>query len=152
MARSVAKNQSGFYIDGLTQAKATLANLPAAFREIAVETIDIGTNIMLTEAVARVPVRYGSLKRSIGKHERDDGLQAAVGSGDWKAKFQEFGTNDTPRQAFLWPAYKLGAKYIRGRIKHWAQEAATKATTRNTVSKGAKKADKKADMREVLDG
>lgn len=148
MARvGVAKNRSGFYIDGLTEAKASLANLPEAFKEIAIETIDIGTNIMLVEANARVPVYRGTLKASLGKNTREDGLQVAVGSSDYKAKFLEFGTEDTPRRAFLWPAYRLGAKYIRGRMKHWADEAAQKVSVRSKTSAAAKAAGTKAKAR-----
>lgn len=136
--RDVARNRGRFYIDGLTQAKANVAALPEAFKEVVRETLEVGSRIILHEAGQRVPVRYGALKRSLGRNVREDGLQIAIGSGDWKAKFQEFGTNDTPRQAFLYPAYRLGAKYIRAQMKRWAVDAATKVTVRGKVSKAAK--------------
>lgn len=138
MARDVAKNRGGFYIDGLTEARAACAALPEAFKEVVRESLDVGSRIILSEAGRMVPVRYGILKRSLGRNVREDGLQIAIGSGDWKAKFQEFGTNDTPRQAFLYPAYRRGAKYIRAQMKRWATDAATRVTVRGKVSKAAK--------------
>lgn len=110
-------------VDGLTEAKATLAALPEAFKEQVRESIDIGSRIILSEAGSRVPVLTGKLKQSLGRNVREDGLQAAVGSGDFKAKFVEFGTEDTPAEPFLFPAFRLGAKFVRGQMKNWAQKA-----------------------------
>jgi len=123
-------------IDGLTEAKATLAALPAAFIEVASESIHDGTDIMWSEAEARAPVgpardpNQGKLKASIGKNTRGDGLQAAVGSSDPKAKFVEFGTNDTPAEPFLFPAFRIGSRVIRGQMRKWADEAGQRARFR----------------------
>lgn len=110
-------------IDGLTEAKATVAALPQAFKDVVAEELLIGSNIILYEANARVPVRFGKLKASLGRNIRDDGLQIAVGSGDPKAKFVEFPTNDTPAQPFLFPAFRLGARYVRRTMRSWAEKA-----------------------------
>ena len=139
MARNVARGRGGFYIDGLTEARASVAALPEAFKQVVRESLDVGSRIILSEAGRMVPVRYGTLKRSLGRNIREDGLQIAIGSSDWKAKFQEFGTNDTPRQPFLYPAYRRGAKYIRAQMKRWSDDAATRVTVRGKVSKAVKK-------------
>lgn len=118
-------------VDGLTEARATLAVLPEAFKEQARQSIDIGSRIILSEAGSRVPVRSGKLKQSLGRNVREDGLMAAIGSGDYKAKFVEFGTEDTPAQPFLYPAFRLGAKYVRATMKNWAQKARNAAIARN---------------------
>lgn len=117
-------------IDGLTEAKATFEALPAAFVEVAGESIHEGTDIMWSEAEARAPVLTGKLKASIGKNERGDGLQASVGSSDPIAKFVEFGTNDTPAEPFLFPAFRIGARVIRGQMKAWADDAGQRARFR----------------------
>lgn len=133
--RDVAKNREGFYIDGLTQARAALAALPQAFKDVAAETIDEGTDIILNEAFARAPVGHypdvhpGLLKRSLGKNTREDGLQATVGDGAVDAKFVELGTSDTPAQPYLFPAYRIGARYIRQAMKDWSNEAASRVTS-----------------------
>lgn len=114
-------------VDGLTEARDTVALLPEAFKEEVADAIDVGSRIILSEAGRRVPVRQGTLKRSLGRNVRSDGLQASVGSGDFKAKFVEFATNDTPAQPFLYPAFRLGAKYIRAVMKDWAENAGMKA-------------------------
>jgi HK97 gp10 family phage protein len=114
-------------VDGLTEARATIAALPQAFKDQAIESIDIGSRIILTEAGRRVPVRTTKLKQSLGRNVREDGLQAAVGSGDYKAKFVEFGTNDTPAQPFLYPAFRTGAKFVRSDMRNWAEKAGQQA-------------------------
>lgn len=114
-------------VDGLTEAKDTVAALPQAFKDQVTESLDIGSRIILTEAARRVPVRSGELKQSLGRNVRPDGLQIAVGSGDKKARFVEFATNDTPAQPFLYPAFRLGAKFIRAQMRAWAENAGQEA-------------------------
>lgn len=114
-------------LDGLTEAKATIALLPQAFKEVAAENLLIGSNIILYETNARVPVRFGKMKRSLGRNIREDGLQIAVGFGDPKARFVEFPTNDTPAQPSLFPAFRLGARFIRGSMRNWTDDAGNRA-------------------------
>lgn len=127
--------------DGLTEAKATFAELPAAFRSVASETIEAGTDIMWAEAYAHAPVgsgrdpHPGELKRSIARNVRSDGLQASVGSGLYRAKFTEFGTSDTPAEPFLLPAFRVGARYIRNEMRDWADMAGNRARFRTKARK-----------------
>ena len=130
-------------VDGLTEAKETFGLLPEAFVAVAQETIAEGADIIWSEAYSRAPVgtgkdvHPGQLKASIGKNIRSDGLQATVGSGVLYSKFVELGTNDTPAEPFLFPAYRIGARYIRGKIRDWADEAGQRARFR--TKKGGKK-------------
>lgn len=117
-------------VDGLTEMKAALAFLPEAFRQVAAETIDTGTSVMEFEALKRVPYDEGDLFNSIGRNVREDGLQATVGAGDFKARFVELGTNDTPAQPYLYPAFRTGARFIRRRMRDWAAEAGEKVRFR----------------------
>jgi HK97 gp10 family phage protein len=117
-------------VDGLTEAKQTLAALPEAFREEIADAIDVGSAIILSEAARRVPVRTGKLKSSLSRSVRGDGQEAIVGSNDFKSKFIEFGTNDTPAQPFLFPAFRLGAKYIRAVLRNAAEDAGIQARFR----------------------
>lgn len=110
-------------VDGLAEAKDTFAALPEALREEIADAIDVGSSIILTEANRRVPVRHGDLKRSGSRSVRGDGMEAIVGYSDFKAKWNEFGTNDTPAQPFLYPAFRLGARYIRGVLRNAAEDA-----------------------------
>lgn len=114
-------------VDGLTEAKATIAALPEAFKEQVREALDIGSAIILSEAGRRVPVRHGTLKQSLGRNIRADGLQASIGSGDKKAQWVEFATNDTPAQPFLFLAFRLGARFIRASMRNWAENAGIQA-------------------------
>ena len=118
-------------LDGLTKARQSIALLPEAFKAQARDAIEIGSRIILVEAAARVPVRQGTLKASLGRNVRDDGLQAAVGSGDKKARFVEFATNDTPAQPFLYPGFRLGVRFIRASMRNWAKNARDAAITGN---------------------
>ena len=122
-------------IDGLDDATATVQALPDAFREVLKDAIDVGSRIILTEADRRVPVRRGDLKRSGSRSVRGDGQEAIVSYKDFKAKWVEFGTNDTPAQPFLFPAFRLGARYIRRSMRDWAEEAGVKARFRTKKSK-----------------
>lgn len=126
-------------VDGLTEAKATVALLPEAFREVVAEAIEVGSRIILSEAGRRVPIRHGTLKRSLGRNVRADGLQAAVGSGDKKARFVEFATNDTPAQPFLWPGFLAGRRFIRGTMKDWGDDAGNRARFKTKRGRKAKK-------------
>lgn len=110
-------------VDGLTEARANVANLPPAFRAVVVRTLYFGSGIIGIEASRRVPVDKGKLAASRGRNIREDGLQIAVGFGDKKAKFLEFGTNDTRAQPFLLPGFRIGARYIRQKMRGWAKEA-----------------------------
>lgn len=132
------RGNKGVYIDGLTEARAALASLPEAFREAAADTIEIGSRIILIEAARRVPVDTRKLKDSLGRNVRADGLQAAIGSGDYKAKFVEFGTDDTRAQPFLWPAYRKGVRFVRIQMKGWTEKAGMKVRVRGRVNKTAK--------------
>lgn len=128
-------------VDGLTEARASVALLPQAFKDEVIDSFDVGSRIILSEAGRRVPVRRGKLKQSLGRNTRGDGLQVAIGSGDKKAKFVEFATNDTPAQPFLFPAFKLGARYVRRDMRDWAERAGqrvkfgTKRSNRTRVKK-----------------
>lgn len=128
-------------VDGLTEARASVAALPQAFKDVAAEELLIGSNIILTETNARVPVRFGKLKASLGRNIREDGLQIAVGFGDPKAQWVEFATEDTPAQPSLFPAFRLGARYIRRTMRSWAEKAGervafkTKRSNRTRVKK-----------------
>lgn len=139
-------------MDGLTAAKKALASLPEAFREVAAKSIDEGSQIILSEAQGRAPVGSEPLKTedghvrlrpSLGREVRGDGLQAAVGSGDFTAKWVEFGTTKNAAKPFLWPAYRIGARYVRKQMRGWAKAAGEKVRTRqklHSVQKAANKA------------
>lgn len=111
-------------IEGLLEANATLAQLPEAFKSVAADTIEVGAAMIEAEAHERAPVDEGDLRDSIGTNIRADRLQADVGAGDFKAKWNEFGTEDTRAQPFLFPAFQIGSRWIRKQIRDWANAAA----------------------------
>lgn len=117
MARALVR------LDGLTEAKAAVEALPQAFRETIAQTFEVGAAIIEGEADARVPVAKGTMKASLGTRLREDGLQATVGYGDPKARFVEFSTVDTPAQPSLWPAFRIGARFVRKMMRTWGEEA-----------------------------
>lgn len=119
-------------VDGLSEAKAALAALPRAFRDEIADTFAVGGQIILSEMLGRVPRDEGDLANSAGLNFRDDGLQVAAGYGDFKAKWVEFGTEDTPAQPSLYPAFKVGARYVRRRIKTWTFAAGRRITKTRT--------------------
>lgn len=139
-------------MDGLTAAKKALAALPEAFREEAAKSIAEGSQIILKEAQQRAPVgddplRPGHirLKPSLGREVRSDGLQASVGSGDFTAKWVEYGTKKNVAKPFLWPAYLLGARYVRKQMRGWAKAAGEKVRTRQKISSTQKAVNKAAN-------
>lgn len=115
---------------GLTEVSAALASLPAEFRAVVAETIDQGSAMIEVDYKAHAPVDEGDLVRSIGRNVRSDGLQAAIGAGEVHAPFVEFGTNDTPAQPALWPAFKRGTRFIRRQIREWAARAGMRVRLR----------------------
>lgn len=114
-------------VDGLTEARATVALLPESFKAVVREALEIGGNIILYETNRRVPVRFGTLKRSLGRNVREDGLQVSVGFGDKKAQWVEFATEDTPAQPSLYPAFRLGARFVRRSMRDWTDDAGNRA-------------------------
>lgn len=121
-------------VDGLTEAKAALGALPGAFQEVIGETLQVGGAIILSEMLGRVPVDEGDLYNSAGMNIREDGLQVAVGYGDFKARFIEFGTEDTRAQPSLFPAFKRGSRYVRRQMKGWTLQAGKRV--RNKTRRG----------------
>lgn len=118
-------------IDGLSEVNAALAELPEAFREVVAQTFEVGGAIIEGEADARVPVDEGDLKASLGRNMREDGLQVSIGSGDPKARWVEFATVDTPAQPFLWPGFRIGARFVRKQMRlSWVSDAARKLRLR----------------------
>jgi HK97 gp10 family phage protein len=117
-------------IDGLTEVNAALAALPEAFREVAAETLQAGGAVISAEADARVPVDEGDLKGSGDSAVREDGLQVTVGYSDPKGRWVEFATNDTPAQPFLYPAFQIGARFVRKQMRNWGKAAGEKVRTR----------------------
>jgi len=138
MPPKAARKHKGFSVDGLTEVKAALSQLPEAFRAVVADSIAIGSNIILAEAADRVPVNQGALKASLKRNVRSDGLQATVQATDYKAFWNEFGTSDTPAQPFLFPAFRLGARFVRGQSKRWVAEAGQKITARVKTGKAVK--------------
>lgn len=118
-------------IDGLTELRAALDDLPEAFREEIRDAIDTGSAIIESEAHARVPYDEGDLDDSIGRNVRSDGLQAAVGSGLNYAPHVELGTSQAPAQPWLYPAYLVGARFVRRKMKEWGAAAGRKVRVRS---------------------
>jgi HK97 gp10 family phage protein len=133
----MAANVITVRVDGLTEAKRSLASLPEAFREAAAEAIDEGSEIIWREALRRVPYDEGDLYRSIQRNVREDGLQAAVGSDQLHARFVEFGTWKDPEQPWLYPAFRVGVRHIRRSMKEWAKKAGQKVRMRTRRGKKA---------------
>lgn len=131
-------------ISGLVEANATLAALPEAFKTVAADTIEVGAAIIEGEADSRVPVDEGDLKDSLGTNIRDDRLQADIGYGDHKAGWVEFGTNDTPAQPSLTPAFQIGARYVRKQVRDWARAAVGSLSLRGASRTKRKKRAPKA--------
>lgn len=132
-----AGSRAAARLDGLTEAVDTFENLPAAFRDEIADTLATGAGIIESEAKSRVPYDEGDLERSIGTNIRDDGMEAAVGSGIVYAPFVEFGTVYTAAQPWLYPAFRTGARYIRRRMKTWPLEAWQKVRARTKRGKRA---------------
>lgn len=109
-------------IEGLAELWAVLENLPGDFVAVVVPTIETGAAIIESEARARVPYDEGDLERSIETSMREDGLRAAIGADEFYAAFAELGTEDTPAQPYLYPAFRIGARYVRREMRGWGRE------------------------------
>lgn len=117
--------------DGLTDAYAALEAIPEAFREVLVDAIEKGSGIIESEAHGRVPIKEGDLDRSIGRNIREDGLQAAVGSGLEYASFVELGTHRQRAQPWLYPSYLIGARFVRRKMRESGDVAGQKIRVRS---------------------
>jgi hypothetical protein len=129
-------------LDGLTEA-GTLTPLDPAYQDQARESFQVWRRIVLTETYRRVPVRFGDLQRSLGSNTREDGLQVAVGFGDKKAQWVEFATEDTPAQPSLYPAFRLGSKFVRSDMRNWSEKAGIQVRTRTKRSSRVRRAQAK---------
>lgn len=105
-------------VDGLTETKANLRDIPAIVVEEVVELIDQWGDNTLAETDRRVPRgETGDLANSYDKTVRDDGLQSAVGSDLHRAKYTEFGTRTQPAQPHLYPGFRFGNRQFRADAK-----------------------------------
>ncbi len=100
--------------------------MPAAIKLAIQPALDKSAAELVALAKALAPVDQGDLKDSIhftaGEHE----LARKIVAGDAEAHYArwvEFGTVDTPQQAFLFPAYRT----LRDKIKRRLQREANKA-------------------------
>lgn len=125
-------------IEGTEDVQAALQSLPEAFRQVVAQTFEVGAALIEGEADSRVPEDSGDLKASIGHEIRGDGLQATIGAGEPYARFVEFATVDTPAQPFLFPAFRIGARFIRKQIRDWVPAVGTKLRFKTKRRKVAK--------------
>lgn len=81
----------------------------AAARAAMVRGVEIGARLIENEAKARVPVRTGTLRRSINTEVREQGNRviAQVGPNTEYAAFIEFGTSRMAAQPYMRPALDL---------------------------------------------
>lgn len=129
-------------IQGVNETKLRLEQVTKEFREVVADTFEVGSAIIEGEAHARAPIgdpiqgRYGTtgapgeLRASIGRNVSEDGLRADVGTGKRYARWVEFATVDTPAQPFLYPAFRVGVKYIRKQLRTWGKAVGQKIRTR----------------------
>jgi HK97 gp10 family phage protein len=103
--------------------------------EFAIRIRTIAGNIE-TRAKARVRRRSGALEASIETVIREDGLQATVGTPLHYAKFVEFGTVNTRKRPFLYPAFRTSVRDFRKEAKAAGEQIKTKVKRRY---KGPKK-------------
>lgn len=122
-------------VEGLEEAKDAFASMPEAFRDEVIPTLAAGGEIIEAEAKRRVPVAEGDLERSITTETSEQGLNVSVGSPLFYAKFPEFGTSTAPARPWLYPAFRLGAKYVRKQMRVWAAAATKKVRFRTKRKK-----------------
>lgn len=125
--------------EGLTEISAALKLLPEAFREVAADSLEAGSAIISAEADSRVPVDEGELRDSGDSAIREDGLQVTVGYADVKARWVEFATEDTPAQPFLYPAFRIGVRFVRKQMRTWAKTVGQKVVTRTRIGSQLRK-------------
>lgn len=104
---------------GASELSSALDELEAAFRVEVVDTIATGAAIIESEAKGRAPYDEGDLVGSIGTQTEPDGMRAMIGSDEEHARFTEFGTIYASAQPWLFPSYRLGARYVRKRMREW---------------------------------
>src|SRR5262245_47652533 len=109
------------YVDGVEDVEAAYAALPEAFRLTIAASIEIGAQIVLAEALGRVPVDSGDLKESLAADIRPDGLAATVYADVPYAPFVELGTSERPATPYLWPGFQVGARTVRKQVRTWAE-------------------------------
>ncbi|MDF1720519.1 MAG: HK97 gp10 family phage protein [Minwuia sp.] len=87
------------------------------------------------------PADSGDLRKSITHQISDNGLSAVVGTNRFYARFVEFGTKGggknrpdhagTAAQPFLFPAYRILKKRLKGRINRSVKAAVKQAAKAN---------------------
>lgn len=119
------------------------------------DTIDEASKMLLGEAIARVPVKSGTLRDSLSIKKSRDGLSAKVGvigrakaKRAFYAKWVEYGTKNAPAKPFIGPAKAIVRQHyfrmlrqavyraLRGYRSH-QEYAATGGTERMVRNLGA---------------
>jgi HK97 gp10 family phage protein len=107
---------------GFDKLQAFIENLPNIIKKSADDIMGVGAEMMLSEAQRLVPVRTGTLQRSIRVVHR--GLADwQVGSIIYYAGYVEYGTRFQMAQPYLSPAYYLVEPRVRSAVFSVIDEA-----------------------------
>ena len=106
--------------DQLARLKRRMNAIPKHVRRAVEPALDKSADELVGRMQSLAPVDDGTLRNSITKDAGEHALQRTVTAGDdeaFYARMVEFGTIDTPSQAFFYPSYRLLKKRITNRIK-----------------------------------
>lgn len=121
-------------VEGGKQVQDSLSHLPAAIQERARVHIDTARRAMEAQARLNAPMAEedgGQLKASIYSQVTHGGLNAQVGSrGVEYARHVEFGTNDTPAQPYLFPAFLANVRTLRKNLRGMLKDSGFKLRSR----------------------
>jgi len=113
---------------GANRLRRKLQRLPDHIQKPVKTTLERGANVMYADTLKNVPVDEGDLAKSLHKAKRSSGMKWIVGwwkkgnarnwkLAGWRAHFSEFGTEKSPAQPMLGPAFRNNQRWISGQIK-----------------------------------
>lgn len=116
-----------------------IGRLPAVARKIIAKGLDEAASDIVETAKKFAPIDDGALQASIrsrhGKHELSRVIEAGGEATEREVRkgadvtydyavAQELGTADAPAQPFFYPAWRLGKKRARGKVRRAVTKAA----------------------------
>lgn len=123
-------------VEGIQDAVQAFRDMPGPIREAIAEKVANAAAIIESEAIGRVPIDEGDLKRDIQTKLSPRGMAAVVGNDEViYARWVELGTLRMNAQPYLYPAFRWGARYFRKEMRSLGDEIGAKVRGRTRRSR-----------------
>lgn len=111
----------------VARVKRKIAAISPAVRPAVQKQAEIEAAALVAQLKSYAPVDEGDLRDEIGWRPSKKGIGVVVISGNWKARWHEFGTEKMRATPYFFPPWRAKKKSIKARMAKAARDAGKKA-------------------------